>query len=51
MTDQHTLTEGLPGKVFWGREASRMKEVSIRIYDICVAIENGREWRELRTES
>ena len=51
MTDQHALTEGLPGEVFWGREASRMQEMALTINDVRITVKNGREWRELRVES
>ena len=43
MADKHTLTEGLPGEVLWGRQTTMVEETAFAIDDVCIAVKHGRQ--------
>jgi hypothetical protein len=48
MTDEHTLTEGLPGEMLRGRKTTGMEEMTIGIDNVRVAVKDGGDITEGR---
>ena len=42
MTDEHTVTEGFPGEVLWGRETAVVKKSAFRVDDVRISIKHCR---------
>ena len=41
VTDEHTLAEGFPGEVLWGRETAVVKKVAFRVDDVRISIKHS----------